>query len=219
VCRSLRGEPGGVRADLSGADLRGAYLIRADLSGADLRGANLLCADLRDADLSGADLSGADLIGADLRDADLRAAALRAAALRGAYLRGADLSGADLRGTCLDPEARVPEISDAAIMSAGLTIDGQWVIGRRIAWSTHCGAAEYLPGSAHVAPWLSVDATTGCHPGLYLAGAEWLSTRYHGEPTVEVRCLRSELVHAGDKWRCRRLWVRCADGSWPEVRE
>ena len=44
------------RADLSGADLRGAYLSRADLSGADLSGA-----DLRWADLSGADLSGADL--------------------------------------------------------------------------------------------------------------------------------------------------------------
>ncbi|EHP9056267.1 pentapeptide repeat-containing protein, partial [Salmonella enterica subsp. enterica serovar Infantis] len=40
---------------------------RADLRGADLRGA-----DLRDADLRGADLRDADLFGADLRDADLR---------------------------------------------------------------------------------------------------------------------------------------------------
>ena len=211
----LRGEPGGVRANLSGANLSDA-----DLSGAALRGAALRGAALRGANLSAADLRDADLIGVDLRGANLSAADLSGANLRGANLRGADLSDADLIGTCLDPEARVPAISDDAIMSAGLTIDGQWVIGRRTAGSQHCGATEYRPGSAHIAPWFSVDATTtDCHPGLYLAGAEWLSTRYPGEPTVEVRCLRSELVHAGDKWRCRRLWVRCADGSWPEVRE
>ena len=64
------------RADLSGADLRGADLVRADLSGADLRGA----------DLGGADLSEADLGGADLR---------------GAYLSEADLGGADLGGAYL----------------------------------------------------------------------------------------------------------------------
>jgi uncharacterized protein YjbI with pentapeptide repeats len=80
------------RADLSGADLSGAYLRGADLSGAYLRGADLSCAYLRGADLSGAYLSGADLSGAYLSGADLSCAYLR-----GAYLRGADLSGADLR--------------------------------------------------------------------------------------------------------------------------
>ena len=69
----LRGNAGGVCADLSGANLR-----CADLSGAVLRGADLSGADLRGADLSGADLSGANL--------------------RGANLRGADLSGANLSG-------------------------------------------------------------------------------------------------------------------------
>ena len=57
----LRGEDGGKRANLSGADL----------SGADLRGVNLSYADLRYADLSGADLRGANLSGADLSGADL----------------------------------------------------------------------------------------------------------------------------------------------------
>ncbi|EKH5613044.1 pentapeptide repeat-containing protein [Salmonella enterica] len=71
----------GSRADLCGANLRGANLRDADLRGADLRGANLRDADLRGADLRDADLRGADLRGADLRDADLR----------GADLRGADL--------------------------------------------------------------------------------------------------------------------------------
>ncbi|ECK6945033.1 pentapeptide repeat-containing protein [Salmonella enterica subsp. enterica] len=76
----------GSRADLCGANLRGA-----NLRDADLRGANL-----RDADLRGADLRGANLRGADLRDADLRGADLRGANLRDADLRGADLRGADL---------------------------------------------------------------------------------------------------------------------------
>ena len=65
--------------NLSGADLRGAYLC----------GANLKCAYLCGADLMGANLRGADLMGANLKGADLC----------GADLRGADLSGSDLRGS------------------------------------------------------------------------------------------------------------------------
>ena len=81
-----RGEPGGKRADLSGADLSGADLSGAVLSGADLRNA-----DLRNADLSGADLNSAVLSGADLRNV-----VLSGAVLSGAVLRNADLSGAVL---------------------------------------------------------------------------------------------------------------------------
>ena len=65
----LRGEEGGVRADLYGADLRNADLYDADLRGADLRNA-----DLYDADLRGANLRNADLYDADLRGANLRGA-------------------------------------------------------------------------------------------------------------------------------------------------
>ena len=68
-------------ANLSGADLRGAYLSDANLSGAYLSDANL-----SDANLSGADLSDADLRGVNLSGADLR----------GANLCGADLSDANL---------------------------------------------------------------------------------------------------------------------------
>ena len=64
-----RGEDGGERADLCGANLRGA-----DLCDADLRGANLYGADLRSANLYGADLRGADLRSANLYDADLSGA-------------------------------------------------------------------------------------------------------------------------------------------------
>ena len=112
----LRGENGGKRADLFGAnlpradlfgaDLSGANLPRADLSGADLSGANLSRANLFGANLSGAnlfganlsraDLSGADLSGANLSRADLSRANLSRANLFGANLSGADLFGANL---------------------------------------------------------------------------------------------------------------------------
>ena len=82
-----RGEDGGERADLCGADLRNANLCGADLCDANLRNADLRGADLRNANLRGADLCDADLCNADLRGADLR----------NANLCGADLCDADLR--------------------------------------------------------------------------------------------------------------------------
>ena len=68
------GQDGGERANLRGADLRGANLRGADLYGADLRGADLYGANLRGADLYGANLRGANLRGANLRGANLRGA-------------------------------------------------------------------------------------------------------------------------------------------------
>ena len=59
-----RGEDGGERANLRGADLSGANLRDANLHSADLSGANL-----RDADLSGANLRGANLSDANLSGA------------------------------------------------------------------------------------------------------------------------------------------------------
>ena len=104
----LYNEESGIRANLCGANLRGANLCGANLRGANLRGANLCGTDLCGANLRDADLRGADLCGANLRDADLRGANLRGANLcgtdlcganlRGANLRGADLCGANLRG-------------------------------------------------------------------------------------------------------------------------
>lgn len=95
-----RGEDGGERADLCGADLCGASLRNADLCNANLRNANLYGADLRNANLYGANLRNADLCDADLCDADLR----------GADLCGADLCGADLNGANLNGAKNVDEV-------------------------------------------------------------------------------------------------------------
>lgn len=62
----LYNEVGGIRANLSSANLRGADLIYANLIYANLRGANLSYADLSDANLSDADLRGANLSDAKL---------------------------------------------------------------------------------------------------------------------------------------------------------
>lgn len=67
----LRGEPEGVKADLTGADLTGADLSKANLSKANLSGAHLSWANLSEAHLSWADLSGANLSAANLSGAHL----------------------------------------------------------------------------------------------------------------------------------------------------
>ena len=69
----LNDEKGGIRADLSYANLNDADLSFADLSFADLRGADLSFADLRGADLSYADLRYFDLTRANLNEANLNA--------------------------------------------------------------------------------------------------------------------------------------------------
>ena len=69
-----RGEDGGERAKLCGADLCGANLRDADLRDADLRDANLCGADLSGANLHGANLCGANLCSANLCGADLSGA-------------------------------------------------------------------------------------------------------------------------------------------------
>ena len=80
----LNKEVGGIRADLSRADLRWADLYKADLRGANLSGTDLRWADLRGADLSGANLYKADLRGANLSGTDLSRADLYLADLHGA---------------------------------------------------------------------------------------------------------------------------------------
>ena len=90
----LRGEPEGVKADLTGANLTGADLTGADLTGANLTGADLTGANLSKANLSKANLTGANLSEANLSWADLYEANLYEANLSWANLFGAGLAGA-----------------------------------------------------------------------------------------------------------------------------
>jgi hypothetical protein len=193
--RWLAGD-GGSRANLTRANLAGADLRSADLRSADLRSANLTGAYMTRANLAGADLTRANLAGADLRSADLTRA----------YLTGADLTRANLTCTCLDPDAPIPSITDEEIIAAGMVVDGDLVRGHRTARSQHCGVSDYSCPGEYTAPVLSV-APTACHPGIYMAGREWLERQYPGIPLVACHCLRAELYHVGDKWRAKRIWV------------
>jgi hypothetical protein len=122
-------------------------------------------------------------------------------------LREANLSEANLYGTCLDPTCPVFIISDTELARAGLEARGNFVYGWRTMQSPIVGSHVYTPG-LHTAPVFSIDRYTDCHPGIYLAGAGWLDRQdYSRRPRVRCYCRRDELVHAGDKWRCRRLWV------------
>ena len=109
-------------ADLSKANLRGAYLGEANLSGANLREANLSGAYLSGAILSYANLSYANLSGADLWGAILRWANLISANLSGAYLVRASLMEANLRGaTLLRANLREANLSGAYLSGANLS--------------------------------------------------------------------------------------------------
>jgi uncharacterized protein YjbI with pentapeptide repeats len=86
---------------MRGANLGRAQLAGANLRGAQLGGANLSEAQLERANLRGAQLGRANLFEAQLERADLRGAQLGEANLGRAQLAGADLSGAQLAGANL----------------------------------------------------------------------------------------------------------------------
>ena len=90
-------------ANLARANLAGAYLARANLDGANLAGANL-----DGANLAGAYLAGAYLARANLDGANLARANLDGANLAGAYLARANLAGANFRGVAEVIDAGTP---------------------------------------------------------------------------------------------------------------
>jgi len=198
-------------ADLTGAilhsaNLAGTTLQYANLHSADLTGANLTCADLTNMNLTYANLTHANLTGACLANANLTDANLTCADLTFAYLHS-NLHSANLAGTICAPGAGVIPASDAEILAAGLTIRGSLVYGWRTQRSQHCGDTFYEVGKQYFAPVFSVDPKELCHPGIYLAGKQWLAHNYGREPIVRVCCNRHDLVHAGDKWRASKIWV------------
>jgi hypothetical protein len=194
------------QANLREANLERAYLREANLREANLREANLERAYLREANLREADLRGTNLSRADLQEANLSRANLEGASLEGASLEGTDLEEANLSWTCLDPDAQLPTLSDEEIIKAGLEIDGEWVCGWRTKRSRVVGNTIYESG-VYTAPVFSIDTNSECHPGIYISGKTWLKENYSDVEIVRCRCRRIELLHAGNKWRCKQLEV------------
>ena len=127
--------------------------------------------------------------------------------LQGVSLQGANLRGANLSGTCLDPNAKIPQASDQAFLDAGFELSGDYILGWRTQVSQHCGSTQYAPGQMYQAPWFSTDASTDCHPGLYLASKTWMEKNYPQAALVRCKALKSEVLGAGNKFRAKRLWV------------
>jgi len=77
-------------------------------------------------------------------------------------------------------------------------------------------STRYAPGP-YEAPWLSIDESTECHPGLFFASRSWCERAYPSEDLVRIRAHRIEgkIVHAGSKWRCKRLEVIGPRGGSP----
>jgi hypothetical protein len=118
-------------ADLSGADLRGAWLnevllTKANLRGANLRGAYLTRAYLWGVDLKYAQLEAANLNCADLTSADLRGATMWETKMNGAILtnanvppyigRRAKLKGASISGVALIHKDDPPRLEDEQLL-------------------------------------------------------------------------------------------------------
>jgi uncharacterized protein YjbI with pentapeptide repeats len=175
--RWLAGDPAGVRANLSdanlsGANLRHATLSLANLSDANLSGANLSHANLSDANLSGANLSGANLSHANLRYANLSGANLRYANLSHANLSHANLSDANLSGANGLPIAADAQQRLRAVASHVLA--HPQILQMKI-WHSECGTTHCLAGWAiHQAGTLGevLEKLHGSHmAGLLLLGA------------------------------------------------
>lgn len=184
---------------------------RHDPEGAEPNRANLTGGCFICADFSQADLTGACLIKSKLSGANLTGAILTRAILNGAILNGANLTGAILTGTILDPTSRVPPCSNDELIAAGLTprrVRGRdRVYGYRTIRSQYVGSHLYAPGRWHQANALSVDASTECHPGIYMGGMQHAPGP--GEGRVKVWAYRDELVFISVQKgaRCRRVWV------------
>lgn len=166
VMRSVRAEAVNFeRANLTGADMRGAVLTNAKLSeavlagtrlqeisasGADLSAALMYGASLQDAVMVGANFADAELIIANLVDADMSAgnfygAVLERANLKGAIFNGANfknarLSGADITGASFK-DARFPGANLSTVVGFD-TADFEGACG---SLSTRLPARESLP--------------------------------------------------------------------------
>jgi len=126
-------------ANLSGANLRLAYLPNANLTNANLSNAILIGADLNSANLTNANLTNANLIGVGLPNANLTNANLSGANLRLAYLPNANLTNANLSKAILyDAILTGANLSHANLTGVILTLIPQLPSGIKANSSTIC---------------------------------------------------------------------------------
>ena len=176
----LSDEPGGVRADLSDADLSGTDLSDADLRCADLSDADLRCADLSGADLRRANLSRADLSDADLSGTNLSRADLSDANLRGTNLSDANLSCADLSGTNLSGTSGLIDAIDYIDAHFERVKDG-YIVYKTFGGSYVKPDSWTIEPGATIAEVCNPSRTDVCGCGINVAPIEWVRQHYNGD--------------------------------------
>ena len=201
--RWLAGDPGGERADLTGANLAGADLSRANLTRADFTGANLTGANLTGSHLTRAYLTGSNLTGSNLRGADLWGANLTGSNLTGANLAGSDLTGANLAGSNLaradltranglaiapDAPARLQAVAAAALATPDALFMSTW----HSCATTHC-IAGWAIHQAGVVGELLEKAVGPDVAGLMLLGVE-AHAHFHDSDKAATEWLQSVLT-------------------------
>lgn len=219
----LKGEEGGVCADLKSVDLSGADLGHVNLSGADLRSVNLhgvnlsrvnlFQTNLRSANLSSAYLRGAclntdNLHYANLSDTNLEFASLeytdlRYTNLRGANLLGANLKGADLKGSNLSGAKGVLSAIDYMKVNFERVDDG-YIVYKTFGEQYTSPENWVIRPKAVLTENVNFDRTENCGCGINVAPLEWVRENCDGEVW---RCLiRWE-------WLCGVCVPYCTDGK------
>jgi hypothetical protein len=120
-------------------------------------------------------------------------------------LSGANLSSANLSITCLDPNI-VHKWRKFYKLNPPQKTGGHIVY--RTCQSQHIGNTIYEPGRTYIAPALSWDTTTDCHPGIYaFATVEELLKEYPDEIQFLVGYIRRGEFTITLKGNCI---IRCA---------
>ena len=202
----LRGEEGGVQANLSFANLS-----FANLRGANLRGANLSFANLRGANLRGANLSSANLRGANLSDANLSDANLSFANLSSANLRGANLSDANLSDANLSDADGL--LSAIDYLSEHFEKTSEGFIAYKTFGSEYTPPKKWTiePGSV-IQENVNFDRCASCGCGINVAPLDWVRSNYGRKGDIWKVLIRYEWLsgvcvpyHTDGKIRCERV--------------
>ena len=168
----IRGEKGGERANLSGADLCRADLREANLCRANLCRANLSGADLREANLCRANLSGANLSGADLYEANLCRANLSGADLYGANLSEANLYGAN----------GLPDTTKQFEFISSLERTNDGYICYKTFGETHSTPGKWQIKEGSILDEFSdTNMFSGCSYGINVGTIDWVKCNTHGQ--------------------------------------
>jgi uncharacterized protein YjbI with pentapeptide repeats len=222
-----------IESDLTNASFRDAWCHSANFSHATMNNAVLANgyfretmfdyailhnAHIRGANFTRACFSHADMSGVHGRDAIFTSAQLNETDFSQALLSGADFRHAELINTRFD-NGGMAMLDETILSTRTRSLKRAFAkdcppVGKhggrivyRSSYSKYVGDTEYKPGHTYIAPVLSHDETTLCHPGIYAYPN--LSRAYYEESAYVVRCYvrDGDYVVCAKGIRCERLRV------------